>query len=288
MKNAKIDVNPIPKTRKVNQRRGQKAVPKVKDNSRQETPSIQGSVRVFPTFLLKGVDPMKIVTNYKAGLFFREKRVKEPIEIIEVISPLSPSYSDDQQERLFVIKDRNNMPTVMATSNHSNYITYRKTGSMMKNLPCFICFGDVKDELVGYPIFFYEKILFSSNGKATIQYHFLIEGSFCSFECALRFVRKNFALQANFRDKTMRESERLMLLLFELMYPGETLREAQDPFLLESNGGSLTREEWNDKKHVYLKTDRIVIGPAKVEYVRSNFIEPKMTMIDVNKELVGN
>lgn len=243
----------------------------------------QSSIRIFPTFLLKGVDPVKLVSDYKSGKFSRDKQEKKQIEIMEVISPLSPVYSEDRNKGMFIIKDRNNTSIVIATSNHANYVTYRKTGSTIKGQICRVCFDEVKEEAVGYPIFFYEEVYFTQDERAQIKYHFLTEGFFCSFECALRHVRRNMSLQANFRDITMRDSERWLLFLFKLMHPDEILREAQDPDLLLPTG-SLTREEWSDKKHVYIKTDRIVITPAKVEYVRSNFVEPRVPLIDLRKD----
>ena len=63
------------------------------------------------------------------------------------------------------------------------------------------------------------------------------------------------------------------------MYPtAAILRPAQDPRLLRLNRGSLTKEEWQDQRHIYIRTDRILMIPAKVEYIQQNFLNPVMAI----------
>jgi hypothetical protein len=131
---------------------------------------------------------------------------------------------------------------------------------------------------LGYPIGYQEQLILPNNledgpARYRIMYVFWVEERFCSFECALGYIRLILARPADFRDPTLKESERLLKVLFSLTYPENAtpLRPAQDPRLLQSNGGSLTKEQWQDARHVYIRTDRVLLIPAKVEYLQQNF-----------------
>jgi hypothetical protein len=63
------------------------------------------------------------------------------------------------------------------------------------------------------------------------------------------------------------------------MHPHDnTLRVSNDFRLLSSNKGSLSEEQWNDKKHTYLRTDRVLLIPAKVEYLQQNITRTNLTL----------
>ena len=54
----------------------------------------------------------------------------------------------------------------------------------------------------------------------------------------------------------------------------DILRPAQDYKLLKLNKGSLSMDEWKNRRHVYKKTDKILMIPAKNEYLQESFIKP--------------
>lgn len=235
------------------------------------------SIRVIPTFLLKGVDPVKITQLYQSG-YFSQKHTKSKIEIAQNTTILSPVYGTNNNSPIFSIKDKNNTSVIIATSGHQDFEVYTKNGGKLcEGGRCDFCKEDYKCLSVGYPLNYQEQTISTfepGNPKAKyrIFYTFWVEGRFCSFECALAYVKRILSHPADSRDTLLRDSERLLKMLYSLTYPDATfLRPAQDPQLLITNGGSLTKEEWNNSKHIYIKTGRVLMIPAKVEYIRNNF-----------------
>ena len=151
---------------------------------------------------------------------------------------------------------------------------------------CEICRTDFTTRSVGYPIAYLIRNFLVEEAEPVYRnvYVFWTEGEFCSYECALRYVLCFLSKPSDFRDTTLRDSERLLRKMYSLSYKTkEILRPAQDPRLLRSNGGSLTPEEWGNKKHVYVKTDRIVVLPAKTKYIRNHFCNPNLSIESADK-----
>lgn len=250
------------------------------------------ATRVTPTFLLKGLDPNKLLTDYQAGFFSRSSIVKTKITIAQNTAILAPTYGTTNQSPVFCVKDRNNCSVIIATTGHADYEVFTRTGG---DLPvggrCDHCKDDFTHTAVGYPVGYQELTALtndetdSKKARYRVLYIFWVEGKFCTFECALGYVRIILSRPSDYRDTTLRDSERMLKTLYKLTYPtAPLLRPAQDPKLLRINGGSLTKEEWQDNRHVYIRTDRILMIPAKVEYVQQNFINPVMT-IDVIRDM---
>lgn len=243
------------------------------------------ATRVTPTFLLKGLDPNKLLSDYQAGFFTRQPTIKSKIKIAQNMAILAPKYGISNHDPVFSLKDRNNCSVVIATTNHSNFEVFTRDGGQLQTGGrCMRCTGDIPGVAIGYPIGYRETpVLTNTEGAARYRllYTFWTEGRFCDFECALGYVRSVLARPANYRDTTIRDSERMLKLLYKLMYPtAGPLRPAQDPNLL----GALTKEEWKDPRHVYVRTDRILMIPAKVEYVQQNFLNPVVS-IDYAREM---
>ena len=242
------------------------------------------TTRINPTFLLKGIDPAKLYADYQTGYFNRPPPTKSKIKITQNSAILAPVYGTTNYDPVFSVKDRNNCSIIIATTGHSDFDVFTRTGG---NLPvggrCGHCKEDFTETAIGYPIGYSETtVLTNVEGKEPVYrliYTFWVEGKFCSFECALGYIKLILSKPADFRDTTIRDTERLLKLLYKRMYPNSgTLRGAQDPNLLLVNGGWLTKEQWQDVRHVYIRTDRILMIPAKVEYIRQNFINPVMTI----------
>lgn len=236
------------------------------------------ATKVTPTFLLKGIDPQKIISDYQAGVFSTPTHAKQKIKISQNSTILSPSYGSSNQDAIFCIKDKNNCSTVVATSGHEDYQIYTRTGGFLpKGGRCELCKEDFVETAIGYPVGFNEHTILTNddsdinNAKYRTLYIFWVEGRFCSFECSLGFVQMILSKPFD-RDNTLLDSEFLLKLLFKLMHPLGNLRASQDPRLLKTNGGSLTKEQWQDKKHIYVRTERILMIPVKVEYIQQNFM----------------
>lgn len=253
------------------------------------------ATRVTPTFLLKGLDPQQLLADYQSGFFTRQSTPKSKIKISQNTAILAPTYGTTNHSPVFCIKDRNNCSVVIATTGHSNFEVFTRTGG---SLPiggrCDFCKYDFTDTAVGYPVGYQESTVLTTdspdttNSRYRVLYTFWVEGEFCTFECALGYVRKLLSRPSDQRDTTIRDSERMLKMLHHLIYPtAGPLRPAQDPRLLQSNRGSLTREEWQDRRHIYVRTDRILMIPAKIEYVQQNFLTPVSAIDYTNNAVVS-
>lgn len=236
------------------------------------------TTRVTPTFLLKGVDPNKLFNDYQAGFFSRVPRNKSRIEISQNTAILAPKYGTTNHDPIFCVKDRNNCSVIVATTGHEDFSVFTTSGG---TLPvggrCMHCLEDFTTVAVGIPVGYREVTVLTNaetnikNAHYRILYTFWVERRFCSFECALSFIQTMLARPAAYRDTTIRDSERMLKLMYRLMHPNAgPLRPAQDPALL----GALSKEQWKDPRHVYVRTDRILMIPAKVEYIQQNFLSP--------------
>lgn len=250
------------------------------------------ATRVSPAFLLKGLDPNKLLADYQAGFFSRQPTFKSKIKIAQNTAILAPTYGTTNYSPVFCVKDRNNCSIIIATTNHADFEVFTRTGGQLPTGGrCDLCKEDFNGTAMGYPTGYQELTVLTNddgdpkNARYRILYTFWVEGEFCSFECALGWIGLILSRPADFRDTTLRNSESMLRHLYKLMYPtAGPLRPSQDPKLLRTRKGSLTKEEWQDPRHVYIRTDRILMIPAKVEYVQQNFLNPVVS-IDYAREM---
>lgn len=254
------------------------------------------ATRITPTFLLKGIDPFEVLKEYQAGVYNRPVMPKAPIKIAQNTTILAPIYGNNNQCPVFCMKDRNNSSIVIATSNHSNFEVFTSSGGKLpEGGRCDFCKEDFKNTVIGYPVGFREitvltnsdssdKVDNSEGAKYRVIYAFWVEGCHCSFECALGCIHMHVNRLSTSRDSMLSDSERYLKLLYRLTYPNAgILKPATDPRLYSLHGkGSLTKEEWSDSKHIYTRSDRVLMIPAKVEYIRSNFETPQLAIDIVN------
>lgn len=241
------------------------------------------ATKITPTFLLKGIDINKILAEYQAGVFTRPVKTKSKIKIAQNTVILAPKYGTSNTAPIFCLKDKHNCSVIYATTGHQDFEVFTTTGGKLpEGGRCNHCGRDFPHTAVGYPVGYQELTILTGEGpdaRYRVVYIFWVEGRFHSFECALGYICLMVARPADSRDTTLRDSERLLKLLYKLTYPDAgVLRAAQDPRLLIVNGGSLTDEEWEDSRHIFVRTDRILMIPAKVEYFRQNSSEPVMAI----------
>lgn len=238
------------------------------------------ATRINPTFLLKGIDIHKLIADYQNGAFNRPWTYNKKIKLSHTTTSLAPKYGMSNKDPIFCVKDKHNCNVVFATSGHTDFEVFtRNNGTLPVGGRCSFCNEDFTQTALGYPIGYREQLILVPNqeepskSQYRIVYVFWVEGRFCSFECALGYIRLIMSRPADFRDSTLKDSERMLKLLYSMSYPDnkKTLRPAQDPRLLQINGGSLTKEQWQDSRHIYVRTDRVLMIPAKVEYLQQNF-----------------
>jgi hypothetical protein len=211
-----------------------------------------------------------LLNDYQNGVFSELKpNPGGKIVIAKNMIVVAPEYGNDNTDRTFAFKDKNNINMIYATSNHINYEVYLADGG---KLPiggrCDWCKEDFSHQALGYPIAQQEQSELI-DGYYRVQYNFWVEGEFCCFECALAELRRSNSQPLTYRDVNIRDSESMLKTLFLLTYPDENILQPAKHFrLLKSRKGSMDIEEWKNSKHKYFRTERVLLMPAKVEYLQ--------------------
>lgn len=211
---------------------------------------------IQPTFLLKNINPNLIYEKYKSGFFNRPIKNKTPIEIVKPALKTSSLYNNTI------------LNTKIVTSGEKNVEIFTKNGYIMPlGGRCQNCNIDFNHEQIGYPLAYECKHLIDDNDHYKQINVFWTEGCFHSYSCCLKYIRK--INQGVLKDNLMNDAEIMLKLMHRLLYnTDEPLHEENDSLLLIDNGGSLTREEFNNKNVSYLRTNTVIKIPAQVVYNR--------------------
>jgi len=233
------------------------------------------SVQNKHTFLLKGIDPNKLINDYKAGKFsiIDENAKKFPLSQNNKL--IVPVYGTSDADPIFSIKDKNNNNIIITTAGHENYELFMAENGEHSHMGgrCDFCKRDFETQNIGYPVAHEEYTLLvdDNNPYYKIHYVFWMHDETCSLECSLGGIRKSQCKSSEHKENLTKNSEYIIHKLFKLMYPNSgLLRPAQDPKLLKINKGSLSREEWENPKYLYKPTDRILMLPIKIEYLQKS------------------
>ena len=233
------------------------------------------SVQNKHTFLLKGIDPNKLLNDYKSGKFLIVPENIKKFPLAQNNNLMIPTYGTSDSDPIFSIKDKNNNTVVIATTNHDNYELFMNNDGESPSMGgrCDFCKRDFDTQNVGYPVAHEEYTLLINDDVPyyKIHYVFWVHGETCSLECSLSEIREQQCRNSKYRKNLTKNSEYMLRKLFKLMHPNsETLRPAQYPKLLKINKGSLTKEQWENPKFLYKSTDRILMLPIKIEYLQKN------------------
>lgn len=225
--------------------------------------------KVTPNFLLKGIDVEEVMKSLFNGEF---SKITSPLSIpfkIKLISNSSifvSSYSTDVTKPIFNIRERNNIKLTVATTGNEGI-----TNTVQR---CDNCKGDVETN-VGIPIDFKPKQILEATvehpeGVYRIHYEFETDGIHCCFECALEVLNKAQGTHHWNREPLYDDDSRVgLFMMYELMYPnGPPLVAATDYRLLCTNNGSISEQEFHDRKHKYIRTPIVRSASARVEYIK--------------------
>ena len=241
------------------------------------------SVYVNPTFLLKGVDFYKVLKDYNDGVYTRLESKKQKLTLANS-NILADIYSLSNDDRLFSVKDPFNNEIICTTSGYKDVEVFTSTGGCLSiGGRCEYCRDDYKTETIGIPIAYKEFTVLTNKKvnlkdddkipKYKVYYTFWVDGRFCNFSCALSHINKLLSSHPKYIDVIYRDSDKLLKFMYKCLYPNNPpIKPAQDPKLLMINGGSLEREEWENPKYVYKKTNNIIMIPSKIEYIREKFL----------------
>lgn len=165
--------------------------------------------------------------------------------------------SHSREDGIFLSKDVNNEDKINVCTNQVAYEIFCNDDPavpLKEDYPkrCRSCLRDFKEDKVSIPIRY---------ALENAKHIFWCEDTFCSFECALFWIRMHTS------GTYYSRSESYLRLMFCLQYGnGKKLLPANDPRLLKSNGGSLTDEEFTS--HRYVNTENIICAPIKIIFTR--------------------
>lgn len=201
------------------------------------------------TILLRAVDTSSLYSKYMKDEYLNREIPEEKIALKSTRLNTNLSMLNDPDITTF--RDRSNK---IVSIIHMNNKT--------EDLQCGWCGAKIKDEPVGIPI----SMTISRNEEGEEEIIIFIDDChFHSFECAYSGLRMYRGYTADDKDSYYCDSEQLMRYLWNLMYPGETLREAQDRRLFTRYGGKLKEAEAN---HKYIRVSNIHIQSVKSKYIR--------------------
>ena len=202
------------------------------------------------TFLLRGIDKDDMAKKYNEGYFknVTKKQVNKLVTIGDDITydNTKPIYYDSKSFDKCII----------VSSNYEMFDNFEENSLPIKG-KCHWCLIPITVPPIGIPV----KCV-----KYKDKYVFFVDGCYCSFPCCYSGVKS--LTQFTYRnDKPLyKNSEQLLLFMFELNYPGKKLKEAPDWKLLIENGGSLTRDKFFDFDCLYHKIPNYLI-PIKTRYI---------------------
>jgi len=213
-----------------------------------------------PTFLLRSIDPIKVLNDYLEGKFNNLAFPTDKIKVATNMLSLAPQHGSTPNSEIYTYRDKTNSQQVIATTNHYQYSIVQASNG--KELPiagrCLWCLLDIEMPPIGIPV------MIQYNNDEII---FHVDGCYCTFECCYSGLLREKSASYVYRDPLYMDSEQLLKLMYKIMYPNEEkLKKSPDWRLLKENNGCLDRKEFFNGSHTYERTSNLVILPIKVEY----------------------
>jgi len=229
------------------------------------------AVQQNPTFLLREVDPSVVISQYLSGQFsYPTTKVvvnSVPVGLVE------PVYGTDPQEGLYTVKDKSSNRLVMASTNQNRYNLYKNNGEKMPvGGICEVCGKEFTTQSLGMIMELSRVAIVDQQGVFHTLLEVWMDGCMDSFECALFATRQELSKMSQYRV-CADSAERHLHELFQVMHPEQrdTLIPCNDPKLLVNKGGSLTYEQWSNRRHEYRETGHVIAIPAKKEWLRQHY-----------------
>jgi hypothetical protein len=239
------------------------------------TPNQGQQLKVTPSFLLRGVDPAKVIADYKAGIYVKLIPPKSKGVIAEVKPLVAPTYGANGTAPVYSFQDHSNSTVVIATSNHAAYEIYNRTGEMPMGGRCARCRRDFTHRAMGVPIAMAEKLYTVKDGdnfSTQKCYIFWVTDIVCNFRCMLGEAQRLNSMPSDRRSIIHANSEQMTRFLFSLSYPNAGRLEASiDPSLLKENGGTVEQDPTDlNQRYIYVPIPLAILAPAKTQFIRTN------------------
>ena len=214
---------------------------------------------------MKNIKLQNIVKNYMEGKFSNvDEKNLIPIRKSDIGGIIGKKHGISSKDDSYKYVDKNNNQITVQTSNHKNFQLFNESGgSIRKGGMCDYCKCKFQSFCIGFPVSFYEKTLINED-KTYVFYIFNIKGEFCNFEC----VRAHLEMIGN--SQSLGIHLQGLLFLYKLIHGNRILKAANDKYLLQENGGTLSRNEWLSLDSVYIPTHKIICAPIKTEFIVKN------------------
>lgn len=210
--------------------------------------------KISRQFLIRGVTLDDVKQRYKQGKYNRPIPTKDRI-IVEKESLLA---TNNPEKGIYAVGTK-----TMVNSNQAVHNIIIKKEDQSKPVKCHSCMCHQSGYHIGF-IIKYEEV-FENN---VLNRYFYTIRNFCSNSCCLFALRKMDSLSYGNRKISVGESEGWLKYLNFLQTGSYDIKITPDPLLLEENGGTLTREEWQSEKVEYRQVRNIFIRPSRTEYER--------------------
>lgn len=217
---------------------------------------------------LRGVEPNAIYTNYVKGVYSKCKlegfdRANDNSSLIRLVEANGTSYLSRRYEFI----DTSNTKQMIVTTNHENFVNDNNMNKGKQKKVKLICRSCRNDEFKHPPIG--RPLMIESNPFNPCIVTITTEGTFCRLECVLEFVQRYNSGGPKLRSINMVDSETIVHVMNDLLYPGTKLKRSMDFWLWDKNGGPLSEEEFFSDSHYYYELPQIIIKHAKVEYMKT-------------------
>jgi hypothetical protein len=215
-----------------------------------------------PTFLLRKVNPSEVIQNYNSGKYSQLVLNKTTKTEIRSSQTAIGSYVAGKQDGdVYGYRNKGNNVQVIATTDCKPYVEFisNETGAPIMGGRCKWCRREFTQQAIGVPI----KSV-RMEGKIVVYY----SGVACKYGCAYSLWKQQYGMKMLRRDSQFLAGEMILKYLYSLQYPGREIKEAADPELLKSNGGSLDDDEYDNSNYTYIPTNSFVWAPVKSQHLR--------------------
>lgn len=222
-------------------------------------------LNIVPSFLLKGIKPNEIWNKYLEGKYLTSTiNPEKVVSQAPVINSVAKVYSDNVDDPIYAFRDKYGNTLVNASSGQVLFQNF-KDGQYHSKGRCSWCGHDWEDN--------YNFILIPltlSTSKYNGNKIFIVYGErmTCDMECALSFINRELKMSYRSRDPNYSNSLQILLFTHRTLYPDRILHKAQDPALLDINGGCLTYDKYKNISSTYYRTTNIIQLPLKIQYLK--------------------
>jgi hypothetical protein len=220
------------------------------------------SVYQEPTLVLFSIQGDSFLEKFNEGYFDRPFVKLSKFDVKETV--LS-NITEDKTSGIYRARREDHNEKIIATAGHSNFLLFQE--GEFDHPPesprtCDYCKKLFYGPNFGIPESNAKHRVFHDGRVHTVNVYYV-----SSFNCCKDHAYGTIDMYTKYWKK---RDQYLPLFhqMYSLLYPGEVIRQPNDPELLLSEGGCLDQKQWDDKRYLYTKS-KVVQVPIQVEYIRT-------------------